>query len=191
VPPLGTLPQNNLPVARFTTTPTTAIIQQAVVFDASGSTDEGSPCADLCTYDWDFGNGSVSSGRITSQAFAVAGTYTVRLRVTDSRGGQSVTTGSIVITAPTFTVDFSLSPTAPRNTQQVNFDAGGTVLGPGASIIDYSWNWGDGTTEVTTVPTAAHTYTVSAATTFVVRLTVRDTLNRTATVAKTVTVSFP
>lgn len=191
VPPAGTLPANNNPVASFTITPTTAMIQQTVTVDASATTDEGITCGDACTYAWDFGDGGTDGGRIETHAYAAAGTYTIRLTVTDARGGVHSTTNTIVITAPAIAASFTVSPTAPVEGAAINFDASGSTIGTGATIVEYTWVWGDGTPNtVTTSPQTSHTYTgLTANTTFVVRLTIRDSLGRTATITSNVTVT--
>ncbi len=68
-----------------------------VQFDGSGSTDPD--LGDVLTYAWDFdGNGTFAgSTAVAPQYTFPAGTYTVRLRVTDSQGVTNVT--SIVITS--------------------------------------------------------------------------------------------
>jgi 6-phosphogluconolactonase len=72
------------PAAAFTATPPAAAAQPAS-FDGSASSDaDGS----VTRYDWDFGDGATAAnaGPTVSHTYAAAGTYTVRLRVTDDRG---------------------------------------------------------------------------------------------------------
>ncbi|MGQ9459769.1 MAG: PKD domain-containing protein [Candidatus Bathyarchaeaceae archaeon] len=63
-----------------------------VTFDASGSTD------DVCIvgYEWDFGDGTNGTGKITSHVYTELGTYTVTLTVWDSAGNNA--TDSIIVT---------------------------------------------------------------------------------------------
>ena len=49
-------------------------------FDGSGSTDDHG----ITSWAWDFGDGSTGSGETTSHTYAAAGTYTVKLTVTDT-----------------------------------------------------------------------------------------------------------
>jgi len=56
---------------------------QSISFDASNSLD---PDGSITTYAWDFGDGSTGTGLTISHAFAVDGTYTVNLTVTDNDG---------------------------------------------------------------------------------------------------------
>ena len=186
IPPAGTLPQNNNPVASFTMTPTTAMIQRTITVDASQTTDEGLICGDSCTYAWDFADGGTAAGRVATHAFGAAGTYNVRLTVTDPRGGVHVTSSPITITAPAAPVALiTVSPTSGTAAVARNFDGSASTVGAGATISSYSWNFGDGTS----AEGAAAAKTFAAAGTYVVRLTITDSLGRTATTTLNVTVS--
>ncbi len=78
-------PQNRAPTACFTFSPTNPVVNQAVTFDASCSTD---PDGRIVRYDWDFdGNGRFDAqGVRVAFTFTQARTYTVLLRVTDDQG---------------------------------------------------------------------------------------------------------
>jgi immune inhibitor A len=54
-------------------------------FDGSLSTDDSTPREQL-TYAWDFGDGTTATGSSVRHKFAVAGTYNVKLTVTDADG---------------------------------------------------------------------------------------------------------
>src|SRR5262249_17087552 len=51
-------------------------------------------------YAWDFGDGGRGSGASVGHAFAAAGTYSVKLTVTDKDGGSSSVSKSVVINDP-------------------------------------------------------------------------------------------
>lgn len=55
-----------------------------VVFDGSASYD--SDGGSIVTYAWDFGDGGAAEGAVLAHPYAVAGTYTVTLTVTDDEG---------------------------------------------------------------------------------------------------------
>ena len=77
---------DELPTAAFTG-PTSATAGTAVTVDGSGSSD---PDGSITGYSWSFGDGTTSTaGPTTSHTYAAPGTYTVTLKVTDSRGLQS------------------------------------------------------------------------------------------------------
>jgi len=85
---------NTLPTAAFsfTTNDLTASL------NATGSND---PDGSIAAYDWDFGDGQTGTGSTVDHAYAVAGTYPVKLTVTDNRGGTAEITKSVKVTAPT------------------------------------------------------------------------------------------
>ncbi len=83
------------PVAAFSATPNTGVIPVNVALDASATT------AGLgVSYLWDFGDGvtEASATPATSHGYGSAGTYTVKLTVTDSIGRSSITTQTITAT---------------------------------------------------------------------------------------------
>jgi PKD repeat protein len=97
------LPQNQLPVARFTATPQTGTPGTAVALNAASSSDaEGA----IARFEWDLdGNGSFEfdAGTVATAATALpdpAGTLTVRLRVTDAAGASGTATAALTSTAP-------------------------------------------------------------------------------------------
>ena len=85
---------NQNPVASFTTTAS----DLTVSFDASAATDSD---GDILFYDWSFGDGTIGSEEEDSNiehTYASAGTYQVKLRVTDNEGGTHILTKSVVVT---------------------------------------------------------------------------------------------
>jgi len=51
------------------------------------------------TYAWDFGDGSTGTGVTATRTYAAAGTYQVKLTVTDSLGGSATKTVSVTVSA--------------------------------------------------------------------------------------------
>lgn len=87
-------PINQPPIATITG-PATAPISQTVQFDGSGSTDaDGS----IVKYDWDFGQGTTSSGITVTHVYTLTGNYQVTLTVTDNGGLSDTATQPITIT---------------------------------------------------------------------------------------------
>jgi hypothetical protein len=72
VPPAGTLPINNLPVASFSISPAIGNINETLTFDASATKDEGEPCNALCSYQWNFGDFEPGSGMVVTHAYSRA-----------------------------------------------------------------------------------------------------------------------
>ncbi len=89
------------PHASFTASPTTGNAPLAVTFDASGSSDDGT----ITSYVWDFGDGANGSGVTTNHTYALHGTYTVTLTVTDDEGLDDTATQSITALDPSAPVD--------------------------------------------------------------------------------------
>jgi PKD repeat protein len=87
----GALP----PTASFTATQTAGTLD--VVFDASASTDSDGT---VISWVWDFGDGQVGVGEQTTHSFAVAGTYTVSLTVTDDEGLTDAESSDVAVIEP-------------------------------------------------------------------------------------------
>ena len=83
---------NQRPTATFTTT----ITGLTVNFNANGSSD---PDGSITSYAWDFGDGQTGSGVATNHTYQSAGTFPVKLTVTDN--SNSTSTSSQNITVPT------------------------------------------------------------------------------------------
>ena len=102
------------PTAAFTINPNPATTGQQVTFDGSSSTDDDP----IAKYEWDLdGDGTFETDTqavaTTTKTFATAGTYTVRLRVTDDHGVQDVISHTVTVNDPT-TTGSSTDTTAPR-----------------------------------------------------------------------------
>lgn len=150
----------------------------ATAFDGSASSD---PDGIVAGYQWDFGDGTTSNGVTATHTYAVAGTYSVVLTVTDNNGAIATATTTARIDAP------PIARIAPVSTiilgEAITFDGSGSSDADG-TIAGYQWNFGDGMTG--TGSSTTHTYT--AAGTYPVTLTVTDNDGATGTATTTVTV---
>ncbi|MBA3369139.1 MAG: PKD domain-containing protein [Geodermatophilaceae bacterium] len=81
---------NNPPTAAFTN------ISNGLTasFDGTGSSDGDGT---ITSYAWTFGDGSSATGSTASRTYAVAGTYSVRLTVTDDDGATATVTKSVTV----------------------------------------------------------------------------------------------
>ena len=87
------VPANQVPLAIFTTSGNSGPSPHTVSFNAGTASD---PDGSIVSYVWDFGDFTTGTGAVASHTFG-AGSYTVRLTVTDNRGASSSST--TVITA--------------------------------------------------------------------------------------------
>jgi PKD repeat protein len=87
---------NQPPTASFTATPLSGQAPLTVAFDASASSD---PDGSIAGYAWNFGDGGSGTGTSTSRTFAAAGSFTVRLTVTDNLGATASSTRIVTVTA--------------------------------------------------------------------------------------------
>lgn len=194
VPPAGTPIVNRPPVALFTFSPAAVNIGQSVTFDASNSTDEGQICGSNCTYQWDFGDFTSDTGKITSHRYltpSTLGGYKVTLTVTDARGGIGSATQTVVVNGPALPVaNFTPVPTTPTAGLSAVLDGSSTTFDAGAPIVKYSWVFvAESPTPVeTTEPTVVHIFPSASAGGVPVTLTVTDSLGRTSSKTKAIIV---
>ena len=84
-------PTGNQPPTASFTTQTTDLTGS---FDAGGSRD---PDGSIAAYAWEFGDGTFGTGVTASHTFAAAGSYTVRLTVTDNAGSAASATSTVIV----------------------------------------------------------------------------------------------
>ena len=84
------------PVASFTISPTAGEAPLTVNLDASGSADSD---GNIVSYEWDFGDGGNGTGVTVEHIFSVAGTYKIKLTVTDDGGKTALATQQITVVA--------------------------------------------------------------------------------------------
>ena len=185
VPPGIVIPPDGLRPA-FTFTPTSPTDHQPVLFDASLSQ---SPVNNpIVSYSWNFGDGDTASGKTVTHEFDDAGTFVVRLTVTDGFGRTASTSQTISVDAGNSpTAAFVFSPTNPIPGTTVFFNALASRAAPGRRIVSYAWDFGDGGTG--TGAQTSHLYPVLG--TFTVTLVVTDDAGRIGVASQTVEVAFP
>jgi PKD repeat protein len=123
-----------LPIAEFTKNATEGTIPFAVKFDASASQNADS-------YSWNFGDGINGTGKIVDHTFEKAGTFNVKLTVSNANGTANSTVQTVTAIEPIMPVaNFTANKTSGLTPLTVNFVA--TTSTPDAT---YSWDFGDGT----------------------------------------------
>ncbi len=180
-------------VVTIDTPPTVAFIaptgaQQAgtaLSFDGSGSTSSGSNT----TYRWDFGDGNTISGSTATAGhiYTSAGRYTVTLTVTDDLGVSATSSQQVTVDKPT--AAFATAPGVLAPGATASFDPGAST-DPYGSILDYSWDFGDGTTQ-DSASNAAVTHAFTARNDYTVKLTITNSLGQMSTISHTVVVDDP
>jgi glucose/arabinose dehydrogenase/PKD repeat protein len=131
---------NRPPVANATSDVTYGVLPLTVKFDGTTSTD---PDGDSLTYDWDFGDGTAHSANSKpTHIFTTAGKRTVKLTVSDSRGGTD--TDTIVIDAGNTPPVVTIQNPTPQFTysvgQAITLTANATDTQDG-TIPDSSLTW--------------------------------------------------
>jgi PKD repeat protein len=128
--------------AQFTSSPTGGESPLPVTFDGTSS------AGDIITYDWMFGDGDFAAGAVVNHIFSTAGSYTVKLKVTDDAGAFDQKSLVLVVTDPTVAntppvAVLSSSAATGRAPLPVEFNGGGSSDADG-TILSYAWDLGDG-----------------------------------------------
>jgi len=101
------------------------------------------------TYHWSWGDGTYSSGSIPSHTYAAAGTYLVKLTVTNTTGIETIEK-NVQVSA----VDFTLTTNDATDALKI------TVVNKSINCSDFKWEWGNGIQLATENP-GTYTYPTS------------------------------
>lgn len=91
------------------------------------------------TFSWDFGDPPTSTAPGPSHIYSTAGTYTVRMIVTDANGCKDTVTKTNYITASTMNSDFKVPSSICAGVSMVRFD---NISTP--TPVATNWYWSDG-----------------------------------------------
>jgi hypothetical protein len=200
------------PTAQFTTSPASPTVNAPVIFDGSTScpgalvtTGTGSSAVTTCnsngrtitSYQWTFGDGESASGMSVSHAYQSAQSFSASLTVTNSDGGtatatKAVSVGGVANPTASFTVSPSPGSAGIAAGTTLNFNADGSSAVAGHRIVQFTWDFGDGSDPVTGGSTFAvqHKFTTaSPGDGYVVQLTVVDDAGGKATAKQTIKVN--
>lgn len=174
------------PTISLTVTPSSPLIGQVAVFaiTVTPATD-GSPIQSIRI---EFGDGSSvdlgNSSTSVSHVYTSPGTYTVRVTVTDVTGQQTEQVTVISVSAVV-----AVSVTGPPSVVINNSATFQASVAGGGTVLQYRWNFGDGTEQTTTIPQVTHTFTTLGAKIVSVTVTTSDGGTGTAQTQITVTSS--
>ncbi|PCH67802.1 MAG: hypothetical protein COC01_05060 [Bacteroidetes bacterium] len=159
-----------VPVANFEATPVVSCVGQTISFIDSTANFPA-------VWDWDFGDGNVSTLQNPTNAYAGSGFYTVVLTSDNGCGQDIFTRTSYIEIKATSVSDFT--NTTVCQLLQTNFTDAST-----GAIISWDWDFGDG--NISALQNPAHTYVASG--TYNVSLTTTVTGGCTDVFNKNVTV---
>ncbi len=165
---------NPLPQANFISDP--ACVNLLSTFtDISTPTD-----APIVNRIWDFGNGQQRSGAIVQYRYLSAGTFTVKLTVTDANG-CSHSLSRVITVRPQPIAFFTASTVCMKQATEFTDASSGETNN---EVIAWIWNFGDGKTSNTKSP--SHFYDTSG--TFTATLIVTNRLGCSDTFTRAITV---
>jgi hypothetical protein len=181
---------DNAPQAALTATPGAATTDSPVKLDASGSTDDHGVTG--YTFKCDTSSAPVTQTAATyTCTYPTAGTVHPSVTATDAAGhtssaGATVTVTAAVVPAPTAALD--VSPATVRQGGKVTLDGSRSTAGSAkAPLTKYTFDCGPGTAFDRTTSKADCTYRSTGR--FTATLKVTDSLGRSATATRTVTVT--
>ena len=127
---------------------------EVVIFNAGNSRD---PEGGLLKYNWDFGDGTNAEGLNPTKIYKTAGSYQVKLTVTDDSGLRcnTATDTKVIRVVESPVAEAGADLTVCANTQ---FQFDGTKSRDFDGVVNnYFWDFGDGTTGGGATPTKAYT----------------------------------
>jgi PKD repeat protein len=175
--PAGGIP--GAPIANFTSSPTSPVVNEAVVFDSSSSTVAAGRT--ITDYAWNFGDDTPiihGNNRIISHTYARPGNFIVNLVLTDSTGLTGQKSAGVSVGAGNPVAILTVFKTGGLSVQG---DGSASTSSGTSTIVTYTFFWGDGTSTSGAASSAARTYGVAG--TYTVTLRVTDSVGRTGTSA--------
>nr|NIO70718.1 PKD domain-containing protein [Anaerolineae bacterium] len=184
-------PATNLPPTTVISGPASGLVGETLSFSGASSTD---PDGRIVSYAWDFGDetttvNAAGNGVNVTHSYSAAGSYQVTLTVTDDGGLSDSATQTVQIDEavtnlpPTAVIS---GPTSGLVGETLSFDGSGSSDSDG-SIVSYTWDLSDGTTD--SGVNVTHSY--SAAGSYQVTLTVTDDGGLSDSSTQTVQVAEP
>src|SRR5207245_1053514 len=177
------------PVAALTVIPSSGTAPLGVTADASGSSDPDT--TPITTYTFDFGDATTPLNQTTptlSHQYAGAGTYTVKVTVTDGVNPPASKTATVTVADAPPVAALTVTPSSGTAPLTVTADASGSTDPDATPITSYTFDFGDGIiVGPQAAKTAGHQYRGAKA--YTVKVTVTDGINPPASATATVTVA--
>jgi len=138
------------PVANFSANITSGCAGFTVSFSDQST---GNPFS----WNWDFGNGQLGTGKNPSVYYSQPGTYTVKLVVKNASGVDEVIKTNYITVFPAPLPSFTANMTTACAPSTIQFTDLSTIPPGAGSIVSWSWDFGDGASSTQQNP--SHTYT--------------------------------
>lgn len=162
------------PTVNFNVSNTTGCYPLNVQFSDNSSAGSGS----ISNWLWDFSDGTTSTSQNPNHTYNNAGTFTISLRVTNSKGcSKFLSKPSFVNISSGVTADFSYSLSSvcqpPTTVSFINQSTG-------SGVLTYQWTFGNGNTSLAVDP--SQTYTTAG--TYTVKLIAKSSMGCSDTITK-------
>ena len=185
-------PDDVAPLASLAASPVAGVAPLEVTFDGSGSSDEGSGIAAMSLDVGDGATGPVDAlGAAPVHTYSAPGDYEAVLTVTDVAGNAAEARVAIAVETPPADAPAAAFAALPDGADPsgltVVFDASGSTSDPARELVQWAWDFGDGTAgTIEEGPVARHVY--AGAGDYEVALTVTDSADASASATVTVAV---
>ncbi len=154
LPPTNQAPQADLSAGA----PYTGNVNEPILFDGSKSTDTDGT---IIRWFWTFGDGTDSTGETTSHSYQKPGDYVVTLTVTDDQEETNTVETTVTISQPN-TPPGTPHITGPKQgSTNISYQFILNCTDADHDLINYTINWGDHTTETTSLTNHQHNFTVN------------------------------
>jgi PKD repeat protein len=175
---------NQPPVAVATAKPKIGPTPLTVAFSSVGSYD---PEGVALSYNWNFGDDTISTAANPTNTYRQPGTFFARLTVSDGLKVSSSSNITIVVSLPSDQPIIAAANASVTNgiaPLNVVFSSAGS-FDPEGVPLSFNWNFGDGTVSATANP--SHTY--QSAGVYAAQLTVSDGTNKVSSPIMSITVA--
>jgi PKD repeat protein len=160
------------PTAKFSVSPSPAVVNSQVVVDASTSTT--SVGQTIVRYEWNFGDSAaieLTTDRTFAHTYRTKGIYTITLTITDSANRRASSTTLLTVGDGSVVANFTFSPSPGAVGVAITFDASTST---GVNPLHYDWTFGD--SFIASGPLAIVNHSYATTSTYIVTLMVTDTV---------------